>query len=740
MRRTLAAITGLAVVAGIAGLTAMVPERAGAAAARASEASAVRTGRLDRFNVDATHSPQLHRMLVKAAAEPPRRARSRAASLPAGLYAVQGIDVASFQHKDRAAIDWADVATAGYSFAFVKVSEGSYYLNPYYAADFAGARSAGLVVAPYAFAIPNYSGGALQADYALDSAGQLPDGQSLPLILDLEYDPYAGRDGTPGGSWCYGLTPTQMVAWISAFVTEAQRRTGELPIIYTIADWWAKCTGSSTAFAADPLWVASYGGSSPTLPAGWTSWTFWQYTSSANVSGVSVATDASYLNSSALELAQPVSQSDRAGSKVSLGLSGLDGGPAASYSATGLPAGLSINASNGEITGTLPGGPSSFPVSVSESAAGVSSVSQSFTWHVHGPVTLGHLRDLSGSVGSPARLQLAAADGLGGCTLQFTASGLPRGLTISRCGLISGWPMISGGYRVTVRVTDSSGRALAQRSFEWSVSRASGQGPSGHIRLNRNGKCLAEISATDIAIEPCNSGAAQRWTLAADGSVRVNGLCLAARTAAKSAPAALELTSCAKGGQRWQAESGAALLALSDGRCLAGNGAQNGSRATAAVCAQTSNSTGSAGMPSPSQQWTLPAGPLTSGMGGLCASDLAGSGDAAGTVTLRRCSTAPGHAAQQAWTLEPDGALAIAGQCLGLAAGAVAPGTPVQLSGCSDAADQVWQIDGGPVGVQLVSPEAGLCLADPGDRARSGTVLVIGPCVAGDPGVSWRVS
>ena len=57
------------------------------------------------------------------------------------------------------------------------MAEGSYYVNPYYASDAAGAQAAGMLVAPYEFAIPNYSGGALQADYALDHADYAPDGQ-----------------------------------------------------------------------------------------------------------------------------------------------------------------------------------------------------------------------------------------------------------------------------------------------------------------------------------------------------------------------------------------------------------------------------------------------------------------------------------------------------------------------------------------------------------------------------------
>ncbi|HXW43370.1 MAG TPA: GH25 family lysozyme [Streptosporangiaceae bacterium] len=731
-------MAGLAAMLSVAGLAALWPAQAGASGTAAVSR--------DRSDDAATHSPMVERMLAGDAAAAPVGSRSersvRAATAAAPLYPVQGIDVASLQHPGGAAINWTDVAEDGYAFAFIKATEGSYYTNPYYAADEAGARAAGLVVAPYAFAIPNYSGGTLQADYALDSAGTLPDGQSLPLIVDLEYDPYAGQDGTPSGSWCYDLTPAQMVSWISAFVTEVQRRTGQLPIIYTVADWWDQCTDSSTAFSADPLWVASAGTSSPTLPAGWTGWTFWQYTASAEVAGISGQTDASYLSGSALELADQVSQSNPTGTSVSLPLSGLDGdplaagGPAVSFSATGLPPALSISPVTGTITGTLPAGPAAFDVAVTESAAGLGSVTQDFTWYAHGTVTLRATGNQSDAVGNPVRVRLAASDGLSGCTLRFIATGLPRGLSISNCGMISGWPQAAGEYRVTVHVTDSSGAALGHGKFSWKVTRATGQGPAGHIVLRRDGKCLTELSATDIAIETCNSGSAQRWTIASDGSVRLNGKCLAASTAKTSAAAALELTSCSNGGQRWQLESDAVLESLTSGRCLSDGGSENGSRASAALCVASPNATGSASTPSTSQEWTLPAGPLTAGISGYCASDLRSAGAPAGAVTLQRCSTS----AQQSWTVEPDGAISVDGHCLSLPSGQSAPGTPVRLARCQSGADQVWQLAGGPINVQVLSPAAGLCLADPGDRAAARTVLSLEPCVPADPGTNWRVS
>ncbi len=147
---------------------------------------------VDRFNVANTHSPQLEHELATARAHPPGSLLPAAAAPATPAPAVQGIDVASVQHPLGAAINWTQVAAAGYKFVFIKSTEGSYYPNPYYAADASAAAAAGLIVAPYHFAIPNYSGGAFQADYALDHSGYVADGHTLPLIVDLENDPYAG--------------------------------------------------------------------------------------------------------------------------------------------------------------------------------------------------------------------------------------------------------------------------------------------------------------------------------------------------------------------------------------------------------------------------------------------------------------------------------------------------------------------------------------------------------------------
>lgn len=749
MRRFAPLAGAIVLVAAVAGVVVALLSAPGPASA----VGQLTAHAIDHFNVAQPHSPQVEQMLAGVTARSPQAASSSTTTpgaTSAAAYPVQGIDLSSFQHPSGAAINWTEVAADGYDFAFVKVSEGSYYVNPYYASDAAGAQAAGLFVAPYVFANPNYSTGTLQADYGLDAAGYTPGGKVLPPILDIEYDPYVSQDGT---NTCYGLSKAQMVSWIRAFVTEIDRRTGHLPVFYTTAQWWDKCTGDSKAFRADPLWIAGDASSTkPIMPAAWSTWAYWQYTSTATVNGIKGGVDNSYVNSSTLALAQPANQSDTSGSTpASLTVSALSGSPSTTitaFSASGLPPSLSISStgvisgdSTGVISGQLSGGTGTFPISVTASA-GAATATQTFTWDVHRAVSLGRLPARTGSVGAPVRLQIAASDGLSGCTLRFSATGLPRGLSMNSCGLISGWLQSSGKYTVTVRVADSGG-VLTTRSFRWTVNPPGKRGPAGQIRLVRDSKCLTALSRSDIAIENCatrgKAATKQRWTVAANGAIRLGSLCLNALPARGSAAARLDLISCPGGGQRWQIGTNAFLKNLTDSRCLADTGSKNGSRAEAAGCFATYNKIGSASKPGRNQQWIAPAGPLTSGIAGtgFCASDWHTAAVGFGGVTLRGCGGSTGTA----WTVEPDGALSAGGKCLGLDRGRTAPGTSVRLIGCKHTGEQLWQLSGGPAGgVEVINPFTGLCLADPGDKAVNGHGLAIEPCVSADPGVWWRVS
>jgi GH25 family lysozyme M1 (1,4-beta-N-acetylmuramidase) len=204
---------------------------------------------------------------------------------------VRGVDVSAFQHASGP-VNWRRLARDGMRFAAIKVSEGTYYTNPYYSGDARTAAAAGLSVMPYVFANPHRSGGAAQARFGVRAARYRRGRGGLPFGVDLENDPYTATDHTGD---CYGLRQRRMVAWISAFVAETVALTGKRPIIYTTADWWRECTGDTGRFRRDPLWVAAYDTRVPGVPWPWTQWTFWQYTDNAWVPGVGI-TDVDYFH------------------------------------------------------------------------------------------------------------------------------------------------------------------------------------------------------------------------------------------------------------------------------------------------------------------------------------------------------------------------------------------------------------------------------------------------------------
>jgi GH25 family lysozyme M1 (1,4-beta-N-acetylmuramidase) len=195
---------------------------------------------------------------------------------PAASSVVYGIDVSAYQGN----VNWTAVKNAGKQFAYLKATEGNYYVNPYFTEQYNGSYNAGLIRGVYAFAIPNRSSGANQADYLKShGGGWSADGKTLPAALDIEYDPYSSNI-------CYGLSASSMRSWISSFISEYHRLTSRWAVIYSTTNWWDSCTGSwSGPWKNSPYWVACYCSSAGALPPGVPTWTFWQYADAGSTPG-----------------------------------------------------------------------------------------------------------------------------------------------------------------------------------------------------------------------------------------------------------------------------------------------------------------------------------------------------------------------------------------------------------------------------------------------------------------------
>jgi GH25 family lysozyme M1 (1,4-beta-N-acetylmuramidase) len=203
-------------------------------------------------------------------------------------FGVQGLDVSAHQPS----VDWQQQWNMGARFAYVKASEGNYYTNELFGSQYQGSRSVGMIRGAYHFAIPNWSSGADQARYFVQSGGSWSaDGYTMPPVLDLEFNPYAGRtiNGFYFGDTCYGMSGAQIASWVRDFGNTMRSLTGRLPAIYTNTSWWNQCLGNQTGFGDYPLWVAAYP-SSPSdnagaVPAGWPTYSIWQYSSTGPFSG-----------------------------------------------------------------------------------------------------------------------------------------------------------------------------------------------------------------------------------------------------------------------------------------------------------------------------------------------------------------------------------------------------------------------------------------------------------------------
>ncbi|MEU0333967.1 lysozyme [Streptomyces sp. NPDC006193] len=195
---------------------------------------------------------------------------------PAGRASqTEGVDVSSHQGD----VDWKTLWGAGTKWAYTKASEGTSYTNPYFTQQYNGSYDIGMVRGAYHFATPDTAGGAAQADYFVQhGGGWSKDGKTLPGALDIEWNPY--------GDDCYGKSPSAMVSWIRDFLNRYRTRTGRDAVIYTATSWWTQCTGGYAGFGGtNPLWIARYATTVGPLPAGWSTHTMWQYTSTGPTVG-----------------------------------------------------------------------------------------------------------------------------------------------------------------------------------------------------------------------------------------------------------------------------------------------------------------------------------------------------------------------------------------------------------------------------------------------------------------------
>nr|BFF03110.1 hypothetical protein GCM10020241_47850 [Streptoalloteichus tenebrarius] len=134
---------------------------------------------------------------------------------------------------------------AGVEFAYVKLTEGTGYLNPNRDSQFRGARAAGLVVGAYHFARPdNGNSPQAEADYFVGEVlrlGAHGDGL-LPPCLDIE------------------VAAGDVAGWCTSFVARLRQRLGRHPVIVYASTSFINANLSEGWANANDIrwWVAHY--------------------------------------------------------------------------------------------------------------------------------------------------------------------------------------------------------------------------------------------------------------------------------------------------------------------------------------------------------------------------------------------------------------------------------------------------------------------------------------------------
>lgn len=209
-----------------------------------------------------------------------------------------GIDTASYQ----GCWNGAQAKSSGVNFAFIKLNQGTGYVNPYATCQVNAARANGIREGAYDFASPQTSSPEAEADkFVAEARARGMVGRAIPV---LDWEPSA-----PGGYW------GKQTWWALRWVNRVKSTWGVNPMVYMSAAMIPTGDWSAVVATNAGLWVAGYPrdymgdrlrdpGSVPYSVSPWPFAAAWQYSSSGAVGGIGGAVDVNWFYGDAVTWAK----------------------------------------------------------------------------------------------------------------------------------------------------------------------------------------------------------------------------------------------------------------------------------------------------------------------------------------------------------------------------------------------------------------------------------------------------
>lgn len=199
--------------------------------------------------------------------------------------AALGIDVSKYQ----GAINWGAVPSSGVSYAFIKVGSTKSGVDPYFAANVAGAQAAGIRTGVYIYSY------ATSVESAVNEAnlvlGWIADYNiNFPVAFDVEDKTLAGLDAGTVTAMC------------NAFC-DVIASAGYHPIVYTGTNFYKKHITPDLRY---DIWIAQYGNSCD-IPGH----AIWQASQTGSVAGVAGNVDINHMYKDYHSLIIPVGFAQR---------------------------------------------------------------------------------------------------------------------------------------------------------------------------------------------------------------------------------------------------------------------------------------------------------------------------------------------------------------------------------------------------------------------------------------------